>query len=277
MVVRNPRVSPEALEAATAAAAARVHPKLSQYWLRVSKDSASWNRARSHYQDLMPFLADFAEVLLTELTQLQPELDPSDLAGFVTDQTTRARRQLLQNSWADAIWQVPGTSPCSGLDTPPFLSLPHLFRNSIRAAVLRHVKRIALVQRAEFLKRKARTNLRDRAGSRARVPPASLLSREKLPAAKPPAVGPSKRNRPGPKRDRDVARKVSEIVKQVAGGRDWKLKLLDICATLDEAQIPIPKTWRRRNPKVSDWTDAAVAEPELAKKAIGYRLKNARR
>jgi len=150
------KVSSPALEAAKAAAEARVHPRLVGHWLRVCKDSASWNRARSHYQDLLPFLADFAEVLLTALTRLQPELDPSDLVGFVTDHTTRARRQLLQKSWSEARWQPPATSPCSELDSAPFLSLPYRFRNTIRAAILSRVQRHIPALRAEFLKRRAR-------------------------------------------------------------------------------------------------------------------------
>jgi hypothetical protein len=84
------------------------------------------------------------------------------------------------------------------------------------------------------------------------------------------------RRKPGPKRDRDTAWRVDETVKGLAPGGDWKAALSAICEALDESPIPCPKTWRRRTPPITDWADAAVTEPELAKKAISHHLKNAK-
>jgi hypothetical protein len=84
------------------------------------------------------------------------------------------------------------------------------------------------------------------------------------------------REKPGPKTDREASSRVLEIVTRVAGSDPWKTKLDDICDALDEARIPRPKTWVNRKPPLRSWADAAMEEPELAKKAIAYQLKRAR-
>jgi hypothetical protein len=79
--------------------------------------------------------------------------------------------------------------------------------------------------------------------------------------------------KPGPRRDPDKARRVLDIVKQVAGEADWKGKLTEVCEALDSAKIPFPKTWRRRDPVLHSWAYAADSEPALAKHAIEYQVR----
>jgi hypothetical protein len=84
----------------------------------------------------------------------------------------------------------------------------------------------------------------------------------------------SSKGRPGPKRDLDTARRVLEIVNTVAGGGDWKTKLYAVCDALDEAEIPCPKTWCKRDPPILKWADATKStERDLAKKATAHWLK----
>jgi hypothetical protein len=88
---------------------------------------------------------------------------------------------------------------------------------------------------------------------------------------------PNRRNR-GPQRDVETGKQVETIVKGVNGGVNWtaKANLEVICQKLDEAKVPTPKTWKRRSPRIEDWTDAAATDAHLAKKAIKNHLKNAR-
>ena len=90
-------------------------------------------------------------------------------------------------------------------------------------------------------------------------------------------VGEKGRARPGPRTATETAQRVLEIVTQTAGSEPWKSKLDDICDALDDKNIPRPKTWSKRDPPIRSWTDAATTDSELAKKAIEYRLKIARR
>jgi hypothetical protein len=84
-----------------------------------------------------------------------------------------------------------------------------------------------------------------------------------------------KRARPGAKRDVETAKRVAEIVARVVGDQRWNSMVDDICDALDEANVPRPKTWRSREPRIMSWSDAAATAPELAKKAINHHLKNA--
>ena len=84
------------------------------------------------------------------------------------------------------------------------------------------------------------------------------------------------RAKPGPRQNREVAQRVREIVTKIAGADPWKDKLEDICEALDEERIACPATWRKREPPVRDWLDAAVTARGMAKQAIDYRLKIAR-
>jgi hypothetical protein len=85
------------------------------------------------------------------------------------------------------------------------------------------------------------------------------------------------RGQHGPKRDYETAARVDAIVTRIAGSDPWKSKLDDICDGLDDEDIARPKTWITRDPPIRNWTDAAVTDPELARKAIEHHLKNARR
>jgi hypothetical protein len=91
-----------------------------------------------------------------------------------------------------------------------------------------------------------------------------------------PQAGEQRRVRPGPKRVLASAGQVSVIVIKVAGSQLWKSKLEDICEALDDEKIPLPTTWPHRETPLTSWSDAWVCEPDLAKKAINYRLKIAR-
>lgn len=82
------------------------------------------------------------------------------------------------------------------------------------------------------------------------------------------------RARPGPKTDIETARKVREIVKQVANGEPWKNKIDDVCEALDGEKIPRPKTWAKKG--MRDWCGASATGCELVKKAISHHLKVAR-
>jgi hypothetical protein len=81
--------------------------------------------------------------------------------------------------------------------------------------------------------------------------------------------------RPGPKPDMEAARMVRKIVTQAAGDAPWTPHLMAICEALDEAGIRIPRTWRRRDSRLTSWEDAAYSEPNLARLAIRHYLKNA--
>jgi hypothetical protein len=81
------------------------------------------------------------------------------------------------------------------------------------------------------------------------------------------------RNR-GPKPDYENASRVAEIVARVATDGEWRGRLDDICQALDEAQIPFPARWRKRDRSCNGW--AAYDERANAVKAIEYRLDIAR-
>ncbi len=87
------------------------------------------------------------------------------------------------------------------------------------------------------------------------------------------AVAPKKR---GPKPDHDTALRVAEIIAAVAKNGDWRNKLEAVCSALDNAELPYPKTWPRRELKLTSWTDGATFEPALAKKAIEHLLELAK-
>jgi hypothetical protein len=79
----------------------------------------------------------------------------------------------------------------------------------------------------------------------------------------------------GPKPMLEVALRVAEVVARVAPGGDLRSKLDEICEALDEAEVPSPATWRKNEKrKYRSWSDCF--EPEIAVKAIEYRLELAR-
>jgi hypothetical protein len=78
----------------------------------------------------------------------------------------------------------------------------------------------------------------------------------------------------GPKPDHETALRVAEVVARIAPDGDWRPKLDDICEALDEAQIPFPPRWRKRDRSCYGW--AAYDERANAVKAIEYRLEIAK-
>ena len=88
------------------------------------------------------------------------------------------------------------------------------------------------------------------------------------------AGAPKKR---GPKPDHGTALRVAEIVATVAKSGDWKAKLTEVCVAFDKEELPYPKTWPKRELKLTSWEDGATFEPALAKKAIEHLLKLAKR
>lgn len=89
-----------------------------------------------------------------------------------------------------------------------------------------------------------------------------------------PARSNEKGRKRGPKRDYERAARVNEIVAQVAPDGDWRSKVDEICEALDEAQIPFPPRWRKRDRSCDGW--AAYDERANAVKAIEYQLQMAR-
>jgi hypothetical protein len=89
----------------------------------------------------------------------------------------------------------------------------------------------------------------------------------------PPGTQPKPRKR-GPKPDFDTAAQVAEIVAKIAPDGDWRTKLDDICKALDNAQIPFPLRWQKRDRCCEGWAD--YDERANAVKAIEYRLKLAK-
>jgi hypothetical protein len=111
--------------------------------------------------------------------------------------------------------------------------------------------------------------------------PIELSGDESTGAAAGPAVNGTNLAKPegkgrkrGPKPDHEAASLVAEIVLRVAPDGDWRPKLDDICEALDEAQIPFPPRWRKRDRSCDGW--AAYAERANAVKAIEYRLEQAK-
>jgi hypothetical protein len=84
------------------------------------------------------------------------------------------------------------------------------------------------------------------------------------------AAAPKKR---GPKPGHETAARVAEITATLAKDGGWKDKLEEICAAMDKAELPFPKTWPKRDVPMKSWEDGAMIEPALAKKAIAHLLK----
>ncbi|MBZ5604448.1 MAG: hypothetical protein LAO79_19265 [Acidobacteriia bacterium] len=81
----------------------------------------------------------------------------------------------------------------------------------------------------------------------------------------------TKGRKPGPKRDRERALQVKEIVARFAPDGDWRSKLDEICEALDERGVPFPKSWKSDGCR--SWSDCT--ERQLVIKAIDYRLRTA--
>jgi hypothetical protein len=90
------------------------------------------------------------------------------------------------------------------------------------------------------------------------------------------ASQPSAPRKRGPKPGHETAARVAEITATLAKDSDWKDKLEEICAAMDKAELPFPKTWPKREVPMNSWEDGAMIEPALAKKAIEHLLKLAK-
>jgi hypothetical protein len=80
--------------------------------------------------------------------------------------------------------------------------------------------------------------------------------------------------RRGPKPDLERALRIAEIVRQVAPDGNWSSKLDEISEALDEAGVPVPRTWRSEPRQYRDW-DACLERP-LKRKVIKYHVDMAR-
>jgi hypothetical protein len=82
----------------------------------------------------------------------------------------------------------------------------------------------------------------------------------------------------GPKADMDNHHKVARLISQYGEAWAEDETLSEICAELDGAAVPIPKTWpRRTDGKSRSWARALEHYPHLVVKAIKDRCKMARR
>lgn len=91
---------------------------------------------------------------------------------------------------------------------------------------------------------------------------------------------PSAAQRPktGPKRDFESARRVAEIVAEMAPDGDWRSKYFDVLEALDEGGVPVPPRWRKRSQDRPAWASWADCDDRaVGMKAIQYRLDAARR
>jgi hypothetical protein len=84
------------------------------------------------------------------------------------------------------------------------------------------------------------------------------------------------RLKPGPPTDYETASRVAQTVAEIVAESNWRSRLDELCDALDDKKIPRPKTWRKRNPPIGSWADAATTDRDLAKKAIAHHLKIAR-
>ena len=136
------------------------------------------------------------------------------------------------------------------------------------------IRNLALQWRAEAMRRAAENCLEPEATATAVEPvPQTRLEPPNVNEAGERVPAPRKR---GPKPDHETALRVAEIIATIARNSDWKDKLEEVCGALDKAELPYPKTWPRRDVKLTSWEDGATFEPALAKKAIEHLLKLAK-
>lgn len=103
-------------------------------------------------------------------------------------------------------------------------------------------------------------------------PTAASVERDGSAAA--PSKSKDRGRKRGPKPDHAGAMRVAEIVARGAPDNDWRSKVDDICELLDDAQIPCPKTWRKKDRNCRRWADCL--DRPLIIKAIEYRLEIAK-
>jgi hypothetical protein len=90
---------------------------------------------------------------------------------------------------------------------------------------------------------------------------------------KPSAVEPRKR---GPDPDTENHKQIADIIRRFEP--DWRSldKLEDICEALDNAKLPLPKSWAKWKPrKPHTWMRALQLRQRLVVQALEYRLKMA--
>lgn len=85
---------------------------------------------------------------------------------------------------------------------------------------------------------------------------------------------PASKRKPGPKTDREAARRLRNIVQRIAASGSLNKKLKEVCEALDEDKIPCPRPWKDKD--IPTWADAEASDRDLAIKAIKHRLKIAR-
>jgi hypothetical protein len=78
------------------------------------------------------------------------------------------------------------------------------------------------------------------------------------------------RRKRGPTSDLESAKRVAEVVTQVAPDGNWRPKWEAVCEALDAADIASPKKWSTMQTPYKCWADCV--EKPLAVKAIEYRL-----
>jgi hypothetical protein len=82
--------------------------------------------------------------------------------------------------------------------------------------------------------------------------------------------------RRGPKPDLNALEEFANVIAPY--GEDWKkADLDDLFGELDKAGVPVPKTWRRRDPPAKSWEDGYLLYGVIAVQAAEYRYNNARK
>jgi len=305
------------IETARATARGELRRELVEYWLQIAASAEAWRNARpSQLAGYFSKFAEcvFKAKRREYARQFQSEPDyrlflRAYLMGRVVDEITplstmeimeQARafqrgedapdhlptcpargewERQIEETWTAARWRMSGAQPFREIDTHPFQSTLRtpLLRKRITAPIRRLLENQLGTSMAEFWELRGQTTQPepDKQLATASAGTAGVPQSAAVPLPEKPTVA-LERRKPGPKVDRCTARRVNEIIKTTVGdGGNWKAVLDDICDALDKSSIPRPKTWRRRN--ITDWSDAAATEPELAKKAISHHLENAKK
>ncbi len=274
-----PAVPAVSIDAVRVRARAELHRDLAKYF-------GQTGRTHQDLLDLAPLFSQYALALLDAMALRQAGLTTKDedykraldeIAGVVlneirppTDETPATTEELLNNpppplpeeprgvwedaihrAWIEARWNLGGQNPAQNMDVHPFqgvLRQPAL-GNAVIAALGRAIRDRLPEHKARFLENATEPTVSQKTSTSGH------------------------RSKPGPKPDIDTAHRIRETVEAVTNREQLNSKLNEVCEALDEAEIPVPKTWKARKPPIRDWSDASGIEPELAKKAILYRLK----
>lgn len=86
----------------------------------------------------------------------------------------------------------------------------------------------------------------------------------------------SSRSQSGPRPNFEhAARLQTALLEHSSDHKHWLRDLDSVCDILDNANVPIPKPWPKRQPRILSWADACITNRELARKAIKYHLSRA--